>query len=58
MKPMPDAKENRRLAGVQTDKANKLPAGPKKEAHLKRAREHESSAHSSDWRDSSLRRAK
>jgi hypothetical protein len=58
MKPMPDAKESRRLADVQTGKADKLPAGSKKEAHLKKAREYESSAHSSDWRDSNLHRAK
>ena len=58
MKPMPDAKESRRLADVETGKADKLPAGSKKEAHLKRALEHESSAHSSDWRDSHLHSAK
>ena len=54
MKPMPDADENRRLGDIETDKADKLPAGSAKQAHLKRARDHESSAHANDWRDSSL----
>ena len=36
MKPMPDADENRRLAGVQNEKADKLPEGAAKESHLKR----------------------
>jgi hypothetical protein len=43
MKPMPDADENRRLAGIQNDKAGKLPDGPAKDSHLKKARDHESS---------------
>jgi hypothetical protein len=51
---MPDADENRRLAGVQNEKADKLPDGPAKRSHLKRARDHESSARSNDWRDSNL----
>jgi hypothetical protein len=54
MKPMPDADENRRLGDVETDKAARLPAGAAKESHLKKARDHESSAHSKDWRDSNL----
>jgi hypothetical protein len=54
MKPMPDAHENRRLADIQTDKAEKLPAGGARDAHLKNARDLESSAHSNDWRDSNL----
>ena len=55
MKPMPDADEHRRLGKVETEKALKLPAGPAKEDRLKKARDHESSAHSKDWRDSNLR---
>ncbi len=54
MKPMPDADENRRLAGIQNDKAGTLPDGPAKDSHLKKARDHESSAHSNDWRASNL----
>jgi hypothetical protein len=54
MKPMPDADENRRLAGIQNEKAGKLPDGPAKQSHLKKARDHESSAHANDWRDSNL----
>ena len=55
MKPMPDADENRRLAEIQKKKAEKLPAGPEREALLHSARSHESSAHSNDWRDSGLK---
>jgi hypothetical protein len=55
MKPMPDADEHRRLGKVEAEKAHELPAGRAKEAHLKNARDHESSAHSKDWRDSNLR---
>jgi hypothetical protein len=58
MKPMPDANENRRLGDIETDKADKLPAGAARESHLKKAREHEASAHSRDWRDSNLRAPK
>jgi hypothetical protein len=54
MKPMPDADEHRRLGSIETEKARKLPAGTTKQFHLKQARDHESSAHSNDWRDSSL----
>ncbi|MEA2899362.1 MAG: hypothetical protein QOJ84_4977 [Bradyrhizobium sp.] len=54
MKPMPSANENRRLAGIENEKADKLPNGTEKESHLKKAREHESSAYSNDWRDSNL----
>ena len=55
MKPMPDARENRRLATIEKKKAERLAAGAAKESHLKKARDHESSAHSSDWRDSTLK---
>jgi len=55
MKPMPDADEHRRLGKIQTDKAGRLPAGTTRESHLEQARDHESSAHSNDWRDSGLR---
>ena len=55
MKPRPDADENRRLGTVESKKAARLPAGAEKESRLKKARDHESSAHSKDWRDSSLR---
>lgn len=55
MKPMPDADELRRLGKAEAEKAHELPAGRAKEAHLKNARAHESSAHSKDWRDSNLR---
>jgi hypothetical protein len=51
---MPDADENRRLAGVQNDKADRLPEGAAKQSHLKKARDHEASAHSDDWRQSNL----
>jgi hypothetical protein len=51
---MPDAHEDRRLGDLEADKAARLPAGAAKESHLKKARDHESSAHSSDWRDSNL----
>jgi hypothetical protein len=54
MKPMPDARENRRLAEIQKKKAGKLQAGAAKDSHLKKAQDHESSAHSSDWRNSTL----
>jgi hypothetical protein len=54
MKPMPDADESRRLAGIQNGKADKLPEGRERESRLKKAREHESSAHANDWRDSHL----
>jgi hypothetical protein len=54
MKPLPDADENRRLGDIESDTAEKLPAGSAKESHLKRARDHEASAHARDWRDSHL----
>lgn len=54
MKPMPDADENRRLGDLESEKARNLPAGVIKETHLKKARDHESSAHARDWRDSNL----
>jgi hypothetical protein len=54
MKPMPDADENRRLGRIETDKADKLPAGSARKSHLKKARDHEASAHSNDWRDANL----
>jgi hypothetical protein len=54
MKPTPDAEEHRRLAKIEAGKAGKLPTGTAKEGHLQKARDHESSAHSSDWRDSNL----
>jgi hypothetical protein len=54
MNPTPDADENRRLAGIQQDRADRLPDGPKKDSHLKRARDYEADAHSRDWQDSSL----
>jgi hypothetical protein len=54
MKPTPDADEHRRLAKTEAEKAGKLPAGTAKEEHLQKARDHESSAHSRDWRDSNL----
>jgi hypothetical protein len=55
MKPMPDADENRRLGQIENDKAEQLPAGLAKQSHLKKARDHETSARSNDWRDSNLR---
>jgi hypothetical protein len=51
---MPDADENRRLGELEADKADKLPAGAARKRHLKKARDHEASAHSGDWRDSNL----
>jgi hypothetical protein len=56
MKPMPDADENRRLAEVQTEKADRLPEGAEKQSRLKKARDHEADAHSDDWRQSHLHR--
>jgi hypothetical protein len=56
MKPMPDADENRRLGDIESGRANKLPPGAKQDEHRKKARDHESSAHSQDWRDSNLHR--
>ena len=58
MTPMPDADEHRRLGKVEAEKAHKLPAGRAKEAHLQNAQDHEFSAHSEDWRASSLRAPK
>jgi hypothetical protein len=55
---MPDARENRRLAKIEKKKAERLAAGAAKESHLKKARDHESSAHSSDWRNSTLKAPK
>jgi hypothetical protein len=55
MKPMPDADEHRRLGKIEAEIADQLPAGTEKESHLQNARDHESSAHSKDWRDSGLR---
>ena len=54
MKPMPDAHENRRLAEIQTGKADRLPPGKEQSACRKKASELESSAHSNDWRDANL----
>jgi hypothetical protein len=54
MKPMPNADENRRLAGIQRNKAERLPDGAARDSHLEKARQHESSAHSSEWRNSAL----
>lgn len=54
MKPMPDADEHRRLGDLEAGKADRLPAGAARESHLKKARDHESSAHANDWRDSNL----
>jgi hypothetical protein len=56
MKPIPDADENRRLLDIETEKASRLPTGSKKDAHLKKARDHDSAAHSADWRNSNLYR--
>ena len=58
MKSMPDADENRRLGHIEADRAARLPAGAARDSHLQKAREHESSAHSHDWRDSNLHRPK
>ena len=54
MKPMPNADENRRLGHIESDKADRLPAGRARESHLKKARDHENSAHAEDWRDAHL----
>jgi hypothetical protein len=58
MKPMPDADEYRRLGKAEAEIAEKLPAGAAKQVHLQKAWDHESSAHSQDWRDSILRAPK
>ena len=54
MKPMPDADENRRLGEIENDKADRLPPGTARESRREKARDHEASAHSKDWRDSNL----
>jgi hypothetical protein len=54
MKPMPDADEHRRLGDIESRKAEQLPSGTRKDAHRRKARDHKSSAHSNDWRDSNL----
>jgi hypothetical protein len=54
MKPMSDAHENRRLAGIENGKAEKLPAGEQVTFHLKNADESEENARSCDWRHSDL----
>jgi len=55
MKSMPNADEHRRLGKIEAERARTLPAGSAKQVHLEKAREHESSAHSKDWRNSGLR---
>jgi hypothetical protein len=42
------------IARNENDKADKLPAGAARKRHLKKARDHEASAHWNDWRDSKL----
>ena len=54
MKPMPDADESRRLGVIEARKADRLPPGKKRDAHRRKARDHESSAYAEDWRDSHL----
>jgi hypothetical protein len=54
MKSMPNADEHRRLGKIEAERARKLPAGSAQQVHLEKARDHESSAHSKDWRDSGL----
>ena len=54
MKPMPDAREHRRLAEIENTKAEQLPAGEKKARHLQKAEELKAHAHSSDWRHADL----
>jgi hypothetical protein len=54
MKPMPDADENRRRARIETDQADRLPAGDDQDALRKSARDHEQDEHSADWRHSNL----
>jgi hypothetical protein len=51
---MPDADEHRRLGDIESRKAEQLPSGTRKDAHRRKARDHESSAHSNDWRHSNL----
>ena len=48
MKPMPDADENRRLAKSKTTRPTGFHRAPG--THRKKARDHEASAHSKDWR--------
>jgi hypothetical protein len=54
MKPMPDANEHRRLGDIDEAEADKLPAGKDQDKLRKKARDHESDAHSDDWRHSNL----
>jgi hypothetical protein len=51
---LPDAAESRRLGDIETQKADKLPDGNKKEGHRRKAQSHEDSAHSQDWQHSHL----
>jgi hypothetical protein len=51
---MPSADESRRLGHIESEKADGLPAGPVRESHLKKARDHEDSAHARNWRDAHL----
>ena len=54
MKPMPDADENRCPGELESERARQRPAGSARKSHLKQARDHESSAHAKNWRDSNL----
>jgi hypothetical protein len=54
MKSMPSADEHRRLGKIEAERARNLSAGSAQQAHLEKARNHESSAQSKEWRDSGL----
>jgi hypothetical protein len=54
MKPMSDADESRRLAGIPEGNADKLPEAARTEGRKKKARNYEDNVHAKDWRDAHL----
>jgi hypothetical protein len=54
MKLMPNANEHRRLGDIDEAEADKLPLGKDRDKLRKKARDHQSEAHSEDWRHANL----
>jgi hypothetical protein len=54
MKPMPNANEHRRLGDMDKADAERLPPGKDRDKLRRKARDHESEAHSEDWRHANL----
>ena len=54
MKPMPNADEHRRLGDIDEAEAERLPPGKDQDRLRRKARDHESEAHSADWRRANL----